>query len=60
MGKTFYSDKPVEVTGAVVKHNGLDVTNAFKNKDRTNASEASRRGDITFENLVKYSKKLLV
>ncbi len=52
--KTFYSDKPVEVTGTVVKQNGLDVTNKFKNKDVSNACEASLKGRITYENLVKY------
>lgn len=33
--KTFYSDKPVEVTGIVVKQNSLDTTDSFKQKDES-------------------------
>jgi RNA-directed DNA polymerase len=33
--KTFYSDRPVEVTGIVVKQNSLDTTDSFKQKDES-------------------------
>ncbi len=41
--KTFYSDKPVEVTGIVVKQNNLDITDAFKTKDETLLEDSSKQ-----------------
>jgi len=41
--KTFYSEKPVEVTGIVVKQNNLDVTDAFKAKDETLLEDSSKQ-----------------
>lgn len=41
--KTFYSDKPVEVTGIVVKQNNLDVTDAFNTKDETLLEDSSKQ-----------------
>ncbi len=50
--KTFYSDKPVEVTGVVVKQNKLEVTNAFKSKSQAELSEAAIRSRKSYENRI--------
>lgn len=50
--KTFYSDKPVEVTGIVVKQNMLDVTDSYKSRDVSKSSPKSRQAYLNYMNRV--------
>jgi len=50
--KTFYSDKPVEVTGIIVKQNGLDVNDKFKSKDLSDLSPKSRKAHFDYQRRV--------
>ena len=46
--KTFYSDKPVEITGIVVKQNETDVTNSYKSKDLNKLSEQAKQAHFSY------------
>lgn len=50
--KTFYSDKPVQVTGIVVKQNMLDVTDSYKSRDISESSPKSRQAYLNYMNRV--------
>ena len=50
--KTFYSDKPVEVTGIIVKQNGLDINDKFKSKDLSILSPQSRKAHFDYQRRV--------
>jgi RNA-directed DNA polymerase len=50
--KTFYSDRPVEVTGIIVKQNGLDVNDKFKSKDLSKSTSQARKAHFDYQNRV--------
>jgi len=50
--KTFYSDRPVEVTGIIVKQNGLDVNDKFKSKDLSKSSPLARKAHFDYQRRV--------
>lgn len=51
--KTFYSDRPVEVTGIVVKQNSLDTSDSFKQKDETLLSDQAIKSRKNYSERIK-------